>query len=137
MKIQFLLFFLLFVCCSCKQGKVKKSNEDSLLVGKWGIYSTIEFQNNDDSIATICNVCPEMIFAKDETGFIRRQNEKMLHFKWESGAGTLILKHSGSTNNGDNIIGDGNYKLIYKDKKSFKEIALIDTFKDIKYILRK
>ncbi|HTE02101.1 MAG TPA: hypothetical protein VK668_22590 [Mucilaginibacter sp.] len=135
MKIRFTLIVLLFVILSCKQTKVK--NNDSALVGKWSIYQTIAFQDNDDSVSNNCTTCPKIEFIKDHTGSIKRLDDQLQHFDWEINEDGLAITHNPDDKIKGIIIDDGTYQLIPGDKKAIKQITLSDTVKNLKYILRR
>ena len=137
MKHKITLFILAIAFLSCRQSKLMDEKKDNLIVGKWGIYEMVEFQNNDDSAAIKCSVCPEIVFANDYSGFTKTAGESPRHFSWEIDAGRLAIKYMGYHKIANGTVAGGNYEITYSDKKLTSEIALVDTAKNIKYILRK
>lgn len=135
MKTRFIFIALLLATLSCRQAKVKDS--DNSLIGKWSIYQTIDFQGNDDSVSINCNACPEIEFIKDHTGSIKRLDDHLQHFHWELNDDGITIKHDTGDQIKGVIIDDGTYQLIQGDKIPLKEIALSDTLKNLKYILRR
>jgi hypothetical protein len=134
MKIQFAFFFLLIILLSCHQTETEKK-KDILIFGRWGIYETIAFENNDDSEIIKCNVCPEIVFVKDHSGFIKRPDARILPFNWKINGNELKIRHTKKEK--DDIMNDGTYQIIPGNKKLHQEIALFDTVKNIKYILNR
>jgi hypothetical protein len=135
MKINYIFFALVITLLSCHQARVKNDNKESLIVGQWVISQTIAFQNNDDSKKLVCNVCLKIKFVKDHSGSIGRADAHILAFNWKIDRDELEIKHTNEDK--DDIISNGTYKIIIDYKKSHQEIALLDTSKSIKYILRK
>jgi hypothetical protein len=135
MKINYIFFACVIALLSCHHARTKNNTKESLIVGQWVISQTIAFQNNDDSEKFVCNVCPKIKFLKDHSGSIERTDAHILAFNWKIGKDELEIQHINEDK--DDIIGNGVYKIIIDYKKSHHEIALLDTSKSIKYILRK
>jgi hypothetical protein len=117
------------------------NKNDKFIVGKWGIYETIAFQNNDDSASVHCNICPQIVFVKNHTGFDKLSNQKPIYFNWEFDKGKLVIEHTENKTK-DNILDDGKYQItytrvLYTHKKLLNEIALSDSETDKKYVLRR
>jgi len=124
-----------FIFFSCQQTKLINTSKAALVIGKWRVYETVEFQNNDDSVALKCNVCPAVEFFRNRTGFIKRPDEKLLYFTWEVDNDQLTIRYKddGQT---DKVIDNGSYKIIFNNA-AIKEIRLTDTVKNIRYVLSK
>ncbi|TWI97268.1 hypothetical protein JN11_03729 [Mucilaginibacter frigoritolerans] len=106
------------------------------VIGKWRMYETVDFQNNDDSAAVKCNVCPEVEFSKNYTGFIKSADAGLFYFKWKIDNDALVI-HQNKNGQTNDIMNDGNYKLTLFDNIPIKEMSLTDTVRNIKYILSK
>jgi len=128
--------FLLISLASCQQNMVANEKTADMVVGKWRMYETVNFQNNDDSAAVKCNVCPEVEFSKNYTGFIKSSDAGLFYFKWKIDNDALIIQQDKNSQVND-IMNDGNYKLIILDNIPIKEMSLTDTVRNIKYILSK
>jgi len=124
-----------FIFLSCQQTKFINTNKATQLIGKWRVYETVEFQNNDDSVALKCKVCPAVEFFRNRSGFIKTPDEKLVYFSWEVDNDELTIhyKDDGQT---DKVIDNGSYQLSFNNV-AIKEIRLTDTVKNIKYILSK
>jgi hypothetical protein len=124
-----------FILFSCQQTKLINTGKAALVIGKWRVYETVEFQNNDDSVALKCNVCPAVEFFRNHSGLIKKADEKLLYFRWEVDNDELIIRYKddGQT---DKVIDNGSYKVAFNNV-AIKEIRLTDTLKNIRYILSK
>ena len=134
-KISIGIILLIFLA-SCQQNIVENEKTADRVIGKWRMYETVNFQNNDDSAAVKCNVCPEVEFSKNYTGFIKSSDAGLFYFKWKIDNDAIIIQQNKSSQVND-IMNDGSYKLIISDNIPIKEIALTDTVRNIKYILSK
>ncbi len=114
----------------------KESGNDKLIVGKWTLYKTIAFQNNDDSAAMFCNACPELTFVKNHSGFIKRPGKILFYFDWEFENDKLAIKQTDFKIT-DNVLADATYELKFAVKNQFQEATLSDSAKNVKYILRR
>ena len=136
MKNPVILAFILFAFLSCKLTKSTDESKANEIIGKWQMYETVEFQNNDDSVEMRCNTCPVMEFFKNHSGFIKRTDAKLLYFKWGIDDDQLTINHTEDSEI-DKVVDNGTYKFTLANNKPIKEIALIDTAKNIKYVLSK
>lgn len=135
MKLDHIFLALIIILLSCHQANNKNDTKESLIAGRWVISQTIAFQNNDDSEKFVCSVCPKIKFLKNYSGSIERPDNQILAFTWTISRDELEIKHINDDKN--DIISNGIYKIIIDPGKSYHEIALLDTSKSVKYILRK
>jgi hypothetical protein len=135
MKIFAAFMLVLFIFSSCQQTKLVNEKDANVIVGKWRIYETVNFQNNDDSVDTKCNTCPEVEFAKNHTGYIKTTDTGLRYFRWQTDETGLTLNHDDSTP--DTIINNGNYKITFMENIPIKEVQLTDSVRNIKYVLTK
>lgn len=126
MKSKFIVAIILLSFLSCRHPEKKAVINDNRLVGKWGIYGMG---------SAMCNVCPDIIFSKNHSGYIKRSDPQLLDFNWKISDSTLIIRHQKNEDK-DNIIDDGIYKMMFSNKKIYEELSLTDTKSGIKYILR-
>jgi len=136
MKNLSIVFFCLLLLSACQQNMVANEKTADSVIGKWRVYETVEFQNNDDSAAVKCSTCPEIAFSKNYTGYVKSQDAGLYYFKWKIDNDELII-HQENSNQPDGILDNGNYKLILFNNIPIKEMSLTDTVKNIKYILSK
>jgi hypothetical protein len=136
MKNYLILILILFAFSSCRFTKINDDSKANEIIGKWRMYETVEFQNNDDSVEMKCSTCPQMEFFKNHSGFVKRTDAKLLYFKWGIDNDELTISHTENSEI-DKVIDNGTYKLTFAVDKPIKEIALIDTVKNIKYVLSK
>ncbi len=136
MKNLAVIVFSLLLLSACQQNMVANEKTADSVIGKWRVYETVEFQNNDDSAAVKCSNCAEIEFSKNYTGFVKSQDAGVYYFKWKIDNDELIIHHE-NNNQPDSILNNGNYKLILFNNIPIKEMSLTDTVKNIKYILSK
>lgn len=77
------------------------------------------------------NVCPRIVFEKGHSGFFQMREV----FSWTTEGDKLIIKQPPHNKTKNGIIGEGTFKIIHPDNKTFQEIDLLDTIKHVKYIL--
>jgi hypothetical protein len=135
MKSLITVLILLAAFSSCRQAKPKSNNNHDFTIGEWELCTIIYVQKNGYSSENF-NVCPTIVFAKNRTGYIKRSDPKLLYFNWQFDNNKLVIRHTINKDK-DDIIDDGTYKLTFTAKKLYKEITLIDTSRNTKYILRK
>ena len=136
------LFLAFILMLSCMQSKVNKTGSknipgdkrNSILPGRWVIYSFGYIQKTSDSIPQEllghCNSCPFVFFQNDHTGFIQTEGlEKMSSFKWTIKANKLIFKNSEAV---DHVILNGTYRIVVGKNKT---IELVDTVRKFAYNL--
>jgi hypothetical protein len=134
---KFIFFVLIsFTLLSCQENKIMDDNKAKIVIGKWRIYETIQFQNNDDSVDTKCTTCPQVEFFKNHSGFIKSADARLSYFNWDIENESIAIKHKDDSQT-DSTINDGRYNLTFDDKVAIKEIILLDTVKNIKYVLSK
>ena len=135
MKKTFLIAFVLIAFFSCQISKPNDDSKADLVIGKWRMYETVEFQNNDDSVGIRCSTCPEVEFFKNRSGLIKSADAGLFYFNWEMNSDEITIHRKPDTK--DTIIEAGYYQLTLVDSKPIKEISLVDTTKNIKYVLSK
>ena len=91
-------------------------------------------KNNRGFSETSFNVCPKITFTKNNKGYIQRSDPKLLYFDWQFDENIIVIRHTKNKDT-DDVIDDGNYKIIQPNNKVYSEIDLLDTVKGIKYIL--
>jgi hypothetical protein len=133
MQIKILFIFLLCGLLSCQQPSKKPDNKDSIIIGNWTLCKIIYFESGGRSSGINFNVCPEIKFSKNNSGFIKRSDPMLLYFNWRVSGDELTIRHIRNKDK-DDIIDDGTYKIIHPNK-TFHEVDLLDTVKHIKYIL--
>ncbi len=125
------------VLFSCQGNNIMNDNKAKIVIGKWRIYETVQFQHNDDSVDTKCTTCPQVEFFKNHSGFIKSSTDAgLFYFNWDIENENITITHKDATQ-ADSVIGNGSYNLIYNDKVAIKEIILSDTGKSIKFVLSK
>jgi hypothetical protein len=133
------LLTVAFFCClalSCQQAKLINESQAGDVIGKWRMYETVNFQNNDDSVAAKCNTCPEVEFSKNHSGFIKKSGQGVFYFTWQTDNDRLSISHNDNSKT-DSTIEDGNYQLTLFNNMPIKELELLDTVKSLKYVLSK
>lgn len=105
------------------------------MVGKWGIYHTVYTENNK-SVASTCNVCPQVIFKTDNTANLTDEHGKTFRLKWHQKSDTLQIENT--INVSQMILEENNYLIHIKDTtEHYVEIELIMMNRGEKKILRK
>ena len=135
MKYSLVCVFFLLGLFSCNNPRV--SDNDRFIVGKWRLFKTVVFQNNDDSAGVACNACPEITFVKNHAGFIKRPGKILFYFNWEFDGSRLYIKQTdpAAHHTLNDILNEGTYKVTYS--RQFQETALFDSLKNTKYVLRR
>ncbi|WP_295674151.1 hypothetical protein [uncultured Mucilaginibacter sp.] len=133
-KKAFLIVVILSIMYSCKQPELKPTNKDKFVVGTWTLCQIIEYSEGKAVSGLSFNVCPEVNFFKNHSGFIKRSDPKQLQFSWSLRDTILTLKHALKENNND-VIDDGTYVISHPTNKKFEELDLLDSKKHTKYIL--
>jgi hypothetical protein len=133
-KKAFLIIVVLSTMYSCKQPEFKPTNKDKFVVGTWTLCHIIEYREQKVVSGLSFNACPEVVFSKNHSGFIKRSDPKLLQFSWSLRDTLLTLKHALKENNSD-IIDDGTYVISHRTNKKFEELDLLDSEKRTKYIL--
>ena len=128
------ILILLTACSSCKQSQHKIVKNDYFIVGEWSLCGIIYYKNNRQISETGFNVCPKITFINNHTGFIKRSAPELLYFNWAIDVQNLKIVHT-INNDPDDVIDNGNYKIIQPNNKTYREIDLLDTIKHVKYIL--
>ena len=129
-----LLAIFIFAMVSCKQHKTKGGN-DHFIIGKWEMCQTIYLNANNQGNEISFNVCPQIIFKENHKGFIKRSDPRLLYFNWTFNNDHLKIEHYPKSKDNDLIIDDGIFKIVQTKNKTFQEIEIIDTVKNVKYIL--
>lgn len=137
MKNLAVISFIFLLLSACQQNMVANEKTADSVIGKWRVYETVEFQNNDDSASVKCSTCPEIEFSKNYTGFVKSQDAGLYYFKWKIDNNDELIIHQENSNQPEDILSNGNYKLILFNNIPIKEMSLTDTVKNIKYILSK
>ncbi len=136
MKPLFICFMLAVFLLACKHGKQKVDKENKVMVGLWEICAISSF-NGDTESSEQFNVCPEINFLNDFSGFIKLADNSKVSFSWNVERGHLRLTYPKNDKIKDNILANGVYKIISVDKSRVKEIVLLDSMSHTKYFLGK
>ncbi|RZA03400.1 MAG: hypothetical protein EOP47_03045 [Sphingobacteriaceae bacterium] len=132
--------FFSIICMFCLSSCSQQNNNDlsKLLIGEWDRITTTYSQQKkgeeniaEEEISIDCNVCPTVVFLKNETGVITLPNSNKNTFQWKIESDKLIVKN----NKQSSFIKDGSYHLNPTNRKEFTELELIDTSGKLKYIL--
>lgn len=132
-KTTFVAIFL-FATISCKQHETKVMS-DHFLLGNWSMCSIVSYQKDGQGLGESFNVCPQVIFQENHKGFIKRSDPRLLYFNWTFNNDHLTIEHYPKSKDNDLIIDDGIFKIVQTKNKTFQEIEIIDTVKNVKYIL--
>jgi hypothetical protein len=87
-------------------------------------------------VAVKCNTCPEVEFSKNHSGFIKKTGRSVFYFNWQTDNDRLTLSHNDNSKT-DSTIEDGTYQLTLLNNMPIKELELLDTAKNLKYVLSK
>jgi hypothetical protein len=97
----------------------KRQTTKDDLIGEWGIYAT-----SNDSVVTLCNVCPTVTFSENGTATInysgRLFGDKI---KWKREKQTLTIENVTINDNTGEFV-DGKYTLTFdKDELEMRELG--------------
>lgn len=138
MKISYSIIFILGLLVNTKHNNIIKGNLNFVdekkidrIIGKWDIC----YMKSGKS-GVYFNVCPEINFNEDSTGFINLSSE-LVYFTWISINDTTINIMRKNANKADSFIESGLYYYNYNDKKGWIEIILKSKSDKTKYYLSK
>lgn len=99
-------------------GETKHPKVADALIGKWGIYST-----SSDSIVTVCNQCPTIIFYETGVAVINFPGGSDETIKWKREDNVMQVMNI-TTRNKEAEFDDGSYALTFSGNKLvIKEVS--------------
>jgi hypothetical protein len=121
---------------------LQKSYLDSIsniLIGEWGIYSTIYYTKHDsviDEMSSNCNVCPKIIFHIDNSAIVNNPSGSIEKLLWKINKDKLIIL---STSKIDSVktFSDTVYIMLFTKDNKFFELKLTQLKNKYSFILRR
>ena len=114
---------ILFGCCS-----QKNQSEQQKIVGQWHLCKIY-----NGKIATSFNVCPDIYFKEDSSGFL--QTNSISEFKWKTSANIISLKFNEQLDEKDIMLGISGCTVKYSYDEKSEYLELENRKSSIKYIL--
>lgn len=135
-------FALTIVSCSEKGNsdnniKFPFKNNTSDTIGLVGEWSCCAIQSGTgDSISTMqVNVCTIINFNIDNSAIVTIPSGDKGRLTWRLNKNKVILTNTDSTNKDNLYFNEGEYEMIFTNKKEYTELKLILTDKHLIYIL--